>query len=291
MVCHLCARKCEAERNSNIGLGFCKMPETPVVARAALHMWEEPCISGTKGSGTVFFSGCSLGCVFCQNSEISHKNFGKTITVKRLAEIFKELEMKGAHNINLVNPTHYVHAIGQAVEIYKPKIPMVYNSGGYDTVDTIVKAARFVDIFLMDMKYRSNERALKYSKAVDYPEVNADAILKCAKIIKENVFNDDGIMKKGLIIRHLVLPQGTSDAIDVIDWVEHNVPWAVLSLMSQYTPYGDLKDYKEINRKITKREYNKVLNFAADSKIEMIYTQDISSGSGEFIPKFDLSGV
>lgn len=291
MICQMCPRKCGAERNSEIGKGVCKMPKSPMVARAGLHMWEEPCISGSRGSGTVFFSGCSLGCVFCQNNEISHKNFGKIIKVERLAEIFKELEAKGAHNINLVNPTHYVHAIKQAVGIYRPKVPIVYNSGGYDTVETIAEVSEFVDIFLMDMKYRNSKHALDYSKAADYPEVAAKALLKCAELIRENVFDDSGIMQKGLIIRHLILPQCTNDAIAVIDWVENHIPWAVFSLMSQYTPIGDLESYKEINRKITKREYRKVLDHAADSKIEMIYTQELSSGSEMFIPTFDLTGV
>lgn len=291
MKCFECSRKCGAERDDLSGNGYCKMPERPVLARAGLHFWEEPCISGEKGSGTVFFSGCSLGCVFCQNEEISHENYGKPVTVERLAEIFKELENLGAHNINLVNPTHYVHAIAKALEIYKPRIPIVYNSGGYDTVETIEKASRFVDVFLMDMKYRSGERALKYSKAKDYPEVSANAILKCAEIIKENTFDPNGIMQKGLVIRHLIMPQGTNDAIEVINWVEQNVPWAVLSLMSQYTPHGNLSDFKEINRKITLREYNKVLDFAAECDIDSIYTQDTSSGDEKFIPPFDLSGV
>ncbi len=291
MKCFECPRKCGAERNETIGKGYCKMPEAPIVARAGMHFWEEPCISGKNGSGTVFFSGCSLGCVFCQNEEISHKNYGKPITVERLAEIFKELEETGVHNINLVNPTHYVHSIKKALGKYKPGIPIVYNSGGYDTVETIKEASQFVDIFLMDMKYRSNDRALKYSKAKDYPQVSADAVLKCAETIKENIFNVDGIMQKGLIIRHLIMPQGTNDAIEVIKWVEQNVPWAVLSLMSQYTPHGDLSEFKEIDRKITKREYNKVLDFAAECKIENIYMQDTSSGDEKYIPPFDLSGV
>ncbi len=291
MVCRECPRSCGAERNGMIGYGVCKMPLLPKVARAGLHFWEEPCISGKNGSGTVFFSGCSLCCVFCQNNEISHKNFGKVISVERLAEIFSELESLGAHNINLVNPTHYVHAVEKALKLYTPNIPIVYNSGGYDTVETISKASEFTDIFLMDMKYRSSERALKYSKAKDYPEVSEKAILSCAEAVKQNVFDSDGIMKKGLIIRHLILPQGTNDAIDVIDWVAHNVPWAVFSLMSQYTPYGDLENYKELNRKLTKREYNKVLDYAADCGIESIYTQDLNSGSEKYIPPFDLSGV
>ncbi len=291
MLCQGCPRKCNAERSLNKGDGYCKMPLAPVVARAGLHMWEEPCISGKNGSGTVFFSGCSLGCVFCQNNEISHLNVGKAITVERLAEIFRELEYKNALNINLVNPTHYVDAISQAVKIYKPKIPIVYNSGGYDSVEAIEKALKFTDIFLMDYKYRSKERALKYSKAENYPEIAEKVILKCAESIKENIFDKNGMMTKGLIIRHLILPQGTRDAIEVIDWVEKNVPWAVLSIMSQYTPFGDLTDYKEINRKITLREHNKVLDFAGKSGIEMIFTQEPSSSSEEYIPLFDLSGV
>lgn len=291
MKCFGCPRNCGAERTEKFGKGYCKMPENPIVARAGLHFWEEPPISGKNGSGTVFFSGCSLGCVFCQNEEISHKNFGKPISIERLAEIFKELEYMGAHNINLVNPTHYVHAIADALKIYKPNIPIVYNSGGYDTVETIEKASEFVDIFLMDMKYRSCERASKYSKAVDYTFVAEKSILKCADIIKENSYNDDGMLKKGLIIRHLILPQGTNDAIEVIKWVEQNVPWAIFSLMSQYTPHGDLENFKEINRKITKREYYKVLDFAERCDIENIYTQDLESGDEMFIPPFDLSGV
>ena len=289
MVCTQCPRNCGIDRK--ITSGFCRMPEEPIVARAGLHFWEEPCISGTKGSGTVFFSGCSLKCVFCQNGEISHRLFGKQISVERLADIFKELENMGAHNINLVNPTHYVHAIKQAVDIYKPNIPFVYNSGGYDTVETIEIASQFVDIFLMDMKYFADRRAEKYSKAIDYPIVCQNAILKCADIIKENIFDDEGIMKKGLIIRHLILPQGTNDAINVVDWVNKNVPWAILSLMGQYTPCGDLEEFKEINRKITRREYDKVLSFAEDTNIEIIYTQELNSSGQQFIPSFDLSGV
>ena len=291
MKCFGCPRKCAAERTETFGNGYCKMPESPIVARAGLHFWEEPPISGKNGSGTVFFSGCSLGCVFCQNEVISHKNFGKPITVNRLAEIFKELEDFGAHNINLVNPTHYVHAISDALKIYKPNIPIVYNSGGYDTIEAIKMASEFVDVFLMDMKYRSSDRALKYSKAADYPEVAENAILKCAEIIKENVFDSEGMLKKGLIIRHLILPQGTNDAIEVIKWVEQNVPWAIFSLMSQYIPHGNLEDYKEINRKITKREHYKVLDFAQNCKIQNIFTQDLESGDEKYIPSFDLSGV
>jgi putative pyruvate formate lyase activating enzyme len=291
VICNLCPRKCNLERNSEIGNGYCKMPELPKVARAGLHFWEEPCISGTNGSGTIFFSGCSLGCVFCQNNEISHKNFGKKISIERLAEIFKELENKGAHNINLVNPTHYIDAIEKAFGIYKPNIPLVYNSSGFDTETQIERASKFTDIFLMDYKYRSNLRAKKYSKAENYPEVAECAIIKCAEIVKENVIDQNGIMQKGIIIRHLIMPQGTNDAIEVIKWVENNVPWAFFSLMSQFTPCGALTDYKEINRKITKREYQKVLDFASETKIDTIFTQELSSSNTDYIPPFNLEGV
>ena len=168
---------------------------------------------------------------------------------------------------------------------------MVYNSGGYDSDECLRLASRFTDIYLLDLKYLDSERALRYSKAADYPEVAAKAILKCANSVKENTFSDKGLMKKGLIIRHLILPRGTNEAIRVIDWVKDNVPWAVLSLMSQYTPCGDLSEYLEINRKITKREHNKVLDYAADSGLEFVYTQDLSSVGDEFIPPFDLTGV
>lgn len=292
MTCNLCPRKCGALRtkNENIG-GYCKMPQNPVVARAALHMWEEPCISGENGSGTVFFSGCSLRCVYCQNHKISKENFGKEITTKRLAEIFKELYELGAENINLVNPTHYVLAIEEAFDIYKPPIPVVYNSGGYDSMSVLKIAKTFTDVFLLDLKYLTNERAEKYSDAKDYPSVAKECIKFCANEIKENRFDERGIMQHGLIIRHLVLPSGTNEAIKVTDWVAENVPWAVFSLMSQYVPCGDLTDYKEINRRLTIREYEKVLNHAANCDIKTILTQELDSSNEQFIPSFDLLGV
>ncbi len=291
MVCSLCPRRCKAERtdNGNNG-GFCQSPLSVKVARAALHFWEEPCISGKNGSGTVFFSGCSLGCVFCQNDEISHKNKGKAITVERLAEIFKNLQEQGAENINLVNPTHYVYAIKKAFDIFKPSIPVVYNSGGYESEETLKIADEFTDIYLLDLKYLSGERAKKYSNAENYPEVATKAIKHCYER-QVNVFDDRGMMQKGLIIRHLVMPQGTNEAINVIKWVEENTPHAILSLMSQYTPCGNLEKYPEINRKLTLREHNKVLSFAEDSSIDMIFTQELSSGSEDFIPPFDMEGV
>ena len=291
MICNLCPRNCSALRTEKEGKGVCKMPSLPVVARAGLHFWEEPVISGTKGSGTVFFSGCSLGCVFCQNEEISHKRFGKAITPEHLANIFKNLEEQGAHNINLVNPTHYLDAIEKAVSYYKPEIPFVYNSSGYETIESIERAAKFCDIFLIDLKYMSSEKAGKYSSARDYPEVAKKAILKCQELIGDNVYDKDGIMQRGLIVRHLILPLCTNDAIKVIDFAKNNLKGAALSLMSQYTPFGNLENYKELQRKITKREYNKVLDYAITSGIENIFTQDLSSSNEDYIPSFDLSGI
>ncbi len=291
MKCFLCPRKCGAERNDNLNdIGFCQSTLNAKVARAALHFWEEPCISGQNGSGTVFFSGCSLGCVFCQNAEISHNNFGVTVTPARLAEIFKSLQEQGAENINLVNPTHFVHAIRKAFEIFKPSIPVVYNSGGYESDETLKIADEFTDIYLLDLKYLSCERALKYSNAEDYPQVATKAIMHCYENYKCE-FNKNGIMQKGLIIRHLIMPQGTNEAISVIKWVQQNTPEAVLSLMSQYTPCGNLEKFPEINRKLTLREHEKVLSAAENSNIDLIFTQELSSSSKEFIPPFDLKGI
>ena len=291
MKCSLCPRRCNAERTNDQNLnGFCKMPLLPRVARAALHFWEEPCISGKNGSGTVFFSGCTLDCAFCQNYGISHGGFGKQITHQRLADIFKELEDRGAHNINLVTPTHFVPAIIRALDIYKPKIPVVYNSGGYDSVEEIRALKGYVDIFLMDLKYLSGERAALYSGAPDYPEHAAAAIKEC--YLQQPVCEfKDGIMQKGLIVRHLLLPQGTNEAILVFDWVRENAPDAYFSIMSQYTPCGRAENMPIINRRVTKREYEKVLSYICDSDFENVYFQERESSDKKYIPPFDLSGV
>ena len=290
--CNLCGRKCNAKRTNetNIG-GYCKMSLTPMIAHTMLHMWEEPCISGINGSGTVFFSGCSLRCVFCQNWEISHENYGKAISIERLADVFYELEHKGAHNINLVNPTHYVHSIVEALKIYKPNIPVVYNSGGYDDIDTIKMLKGYVDVYLMDFKYISTEKSEKYSKAANYPEVAQNCILECIKQIGETVIDSDGLMVKGVIIRHLVLPASTSEAMKIIDWVKTNAFNAYFSLMSQYTPHKNAYNFKELSRKVTSREYNKVLNYLIDSNIKNVYIQELSSSNKDYVPKFTLNGI
>ncbi len=261
------------------------MPLLPKVARADLHFWEEPCINGKNGSGTVFFSGCSLRCVFCQNSEISVGGKGETVTYQRLAEIFKALESKGAHNINLVSPTHYVDAIKRALDVYKPQIPIVYNSGGYDSVDALKSLEGYIDIYLMDLKYLSGDRAKLYSKAENYPEVAKNAILEAYRQ-QENPVIKDGIMQKGVIIRHLLLPQGTREAMAVFDFVKQNTPNAYFSIMRQYLPLGDAVNMPIINRKVTKREYEKVLDYIYASGFPNVFIQERASADKCFIPEF-----
>lgn len=287
MRCNLCPRRCNAEREKNKNLnGFCKMPLLPKVARADLHFWEEPVISGTNGSGTIFFSGCSLNCVYCQNYEISHQEKGTVISYEKLAELFFELERKGAHNINLVSPSHYVLAIKEALKIYKPKIPIVYNSSGYDNEESLEMLKDYIDIFLLDLKYLSSDRAKLYSSAADYPEVAKKTILKAYKL-QDKCIIKNGIMQKGVIIRHLLLPQATKEAISVFDWVKENTPKAFFSIMSQYVPCGKAEEMPIINRKVTKREYEKVIDYILESGFSNVFIQDGKSADKKYIPDFN----
>ena len=291
MICDLCPRRCHALRTPERGEGRCRMPETPVVARAALHMWEEPPLSGTRGAGTVFFSGCSLGCVFCQNESISHENFGKPITVERLREIFHELIGQGAHNIDLVNPTHFAHVVRAALEEPLP-VPVVWNSGGYDRVETLRAMEGKVDIYLPDLKYTRSETAARYSDAPDYPEVAKAAILEMFRQTGPCVYDEDGLLKKGVIIRHLILPGRLSEAKEVMDWVAETFPkGAVLfSLMSQYTPWGRAGEFPEINRTLRASERRNAQAYMAALELDGFAQDSESVGSG-FIPAFDLTGV
>lgn len=288
MKCRLCPRRCNADREKL--LGFCKSPMLPKVARADLHFWEEPPISGTKGSGTVFFSGCNLKCIYCQNYEVSRGNIGKEISVFRLSEIFKELEQRGAHNINLVSPSHYAPAIIGALKIYRPKIPIVYNSSGYESVETLKMLENFVDIYLIDYKYTERKKAEEYSSAPDYPQVVIDAIKECYRQKPECII-EKGIMKKGVIVRHLVLPQNTKTAMEVFDFIYKNTPNAYFSLMSQYLPFGEAVNHKVLGRKITQREYDKVVDYICGFDFQNVYIQERVSSSDKFIPSFDLKGV
>lgn len=288
--CNQCPRKCNAYRSEteNVG-GFCKMPLYPIVARAALHFGEEPCISGEKGSGTIFFSGCNLKCVFCQNYEISALGVGEQISINRLAEIMKELQERGAHNINFVNPSHYIFAIEEALKIFKPDIPLVYNSSGYDNLENIKK--NIFDIYLFDLKYVSSEKSLKYSGAADYFRVASKAIKTAYDTVSECIIDKNGIMQKGLIVRHLLMPLATKEAISVIDWFCENTPEAYFSLMSQFTPCGRCSDFSEINRKVTKREYNKVCDYLFLKNLNNVYLQELSSATTDYIPIFNGFGV
>ena len=291
MLCNQCPRQCNATRTAteNIG-GICGMPNMPMVARADLHFWEEPSISGTNGSGTIFFSGCSLHCVFCQNSDISTINKGKLITIEGLSNIFKKLEQKGAHNINLVTPTHFVDSIICALDLYRPSIPIVYNSSGYETIDTLKRLEGYVDIFLMDFKYINSEKSKIYSNAIDYPKICKDALLEVYRQQPQCVF-ENGIMKKGVIVRHLLMPQSTMDAIQIFDWVREYLPNSFFSIMSQYMPLFKATNMEIINRKITEREYNKVVSYIVNTGFQNCYVQELSSAKKDFIPDFDFTGI
>lgn len=287
MICSICPRHCNVDRSVN--LGFCQSPDNFRVARAALHFWEEPCISGKDGSDTVFFSGCNLKCVFCQNNEISAENKGVEISDDKLISIFENLISQGANNINLVNPTHYAKRLAKVLGRWKSPVPIVYNSSGYEEVETLKALDGLIDIYLPDLKYIRAEKAMRYSKAADYFEKASAALLEMRRQVEDKF--DGDIMKSGMIIRHLILPQNTNSSIAVLDFIKSNFPNTFVSLMAQYTPCGDLSEFPEINRKITKREYEKVVNYAFDNSFDKLFIQELSSADKSFIPKFDFTGV
>lgn len=288
-ICNQCPRKCGADREKNFGV--CGVKKEYKVARAALHFWEEPCISGEGGSGTVFFSGCSLKCVFCQNYEISRDCSGKEITEQRLIKIFKELEAQGACNINLVNPTHYAVQLASTLSRYKPSIPVVYNTGGYDDVESLKLLDGLVDIYLTDIKYVSPSVSRKYSRAEDYFDVCSRAVLEMRRQQAEDVF-DGELMKKGMIIRHLVLPGNISQCFKMLDWVKSELSTeTVISIMGQYMPCADAKNYPVINRRLSQREYNMAVDYAEKLGFENAYIQELSSSSEKYVPNFDFEGV
>ena len=289
LICNACPRKCSAQRSAKHG--FCSAGENFIVARAAKHYWEEPCISGTNGSGTVFFSGCNLRCVYCQNYSISHECFGKEISDKRLMEIFDELIESGAHNINLVNPTHYAERLAKVLKEYNSTVPVVYNSSGYESVETLKKLEGLVDVYLPDLKYIDSERSMRYSKASDYFERASAAIIEMKRQQKEDVF-ENGLMKKGVIIRHLILPKNTNKSIEILRFIKGNLGTKTyVSLMAQYTPCGKIEDFPELQRRITEREYNKVVDFLEDEGFENAFVQERESASENYIPEFNLEGV
>lgn len=288
MICNMCPRRCGVNRKEK--QGFCSSPEEFRVARAALHFWEEPCISGKRGSGTVFFSGCNLKCVYCQNSEISIKNKGTAVSSDKLIEIFEKLIADGVENLNLVNPTHYAVQLKELFEKWHCPVPIVYNSSGYESVETLKMLSGIVDIYLPDFKYIRGDKAKRYSRAQDYPETAKAAIAEMLRQQPQCVF-ENGIMKKGVIIRHLILPANTNSSIEIIDYFKDNFQGAYLSLMAQYIPCTDLSEYPEISRKITEREYKKVLDHAVLAGLENVFVQELSSADEVYIPPFDFTGV
>ena len=295
-TCTDCVRKCGVDRPETLNgkgtFGFCRCPRNPVLAKAMLHRWEEPCISGEKGSGAVFFSGCNLRCVFCQNYEISSQVQGKEITVKRLREIYEELIRQGAHNINLVTPGHYTEAVLASLEDPLP-VPVVYNTNGYDSPDTLRKLEGKIQIYLPDLKYSDNALALKYSHAPDYFETAAAAIDEMFRQTGPYEMGDDGLLRRGVVVRHLILPGQVENSLRVIDYIaRHFRPGDILfSLMRQYVPHGKIEAFPELSRRVTDEEYDQVEQYLFDSPVEDGFVQDEEAASEEFIPDFDNSGV
>ncbi len=290
MICTLCPRNCGAERGDDAGSGVCGVGALPKIARAGLHMWEEPCISGARGSGTVFFSGCGLKCVFCQNESISHGGEGKIVSVKRLAEIFRELEAAGAHNINLVTAAQFVPAVIEALKLYRPQIPIIYNSSGYERVETLRMLEGYIDIYLPDYKYIDSGMAKLLSGAADYPEVALEAIREMVRQTGEAIYDADGIMLRGTQIRHLVLPGLTGDSMKILTMIADEFPGVPVSLMGQYTPFGKALSISGMNRRITKKEYSRVLSHM-DALDLPGYQQELSSADAQYVPAFDGTGV
>lgn len=292
--CELCPRDCKTNR-LNGEIGFCGASDKIRIARASLHMWEEPCISGETGSGTIFFSFCNLKCVYCQNYNISTKNYGKEITINRLSEIMLELQEKGANNINLVTPTHYVPQIIEAIKIARKRnliIPIVYNTSGYEKKETIKLLNGYIDIYLTDMKYFSDEYAVKYSKAKNYFKYASESLDEMFKQVGTPVFNEDEIMTKGIIVRHLVLPNLVNDSKNIIKYLYNAYKDNIyISIMNQYTPLEHVKKYSELNRTITQNEYDEIIDYSLNLGIENAFIQEGETQKESFIPDFDNTGI
>ena len=288
MICSECPRACRVTRDENHS-GFCGMTEAPVIARAAPHFWEEPCISGTRGSGAIFFSGCSLRCVFCQNYDISRRRHGIPVTRERLGEIVDELLAQGVHNLNLVTATHYLHAVLPLLREKHLSVPVVWNCGGYESVEALKSLEGLVQVWLPDMKYAGRRLAASLSAAPDYPQINRAAVLEMFRKTGPYRLDDDGMLTSGVMIRHLVLPGELDNTFDVLDWIaETFAPGDVLvSLMGQYTPNG----HGGPDRTLTQEEYTRACDYMAALGLLEGYTQELSSAEQSYTPPFDGTGV
>lgn len=290
--CTICPHKCGINRNEG-QLGRCKASEKIKIALYSTHNFEEPCISGENGSGTVFFSNCNLNCVYCQNYEISQQGKGKEITIEELAKIFLEQQSKNVENINLVTPTSYTFQIIEAIKIAREnglKIPIVYNTNGYETVETIRKLDGYVDIYLPDLKYAENEKAYKYSKIENYFEIATNAIKEMVRQAGKPEFDENGIMKKGVMIRHLVLPENVENSKKVLKWINDNLKdYVYISVMAQYFPTYKAKNdekYKELNRKLTENEWKQIEDYIDFLGFENGFVQELGEHEEEYVPKW-----
>ena len=283
MICNLCPNSCKVDRSNSIGA--CGVDDKIKIAKYYLHKFEEPFISGKNGSGTIFFCGCSLKCVFCQNYDLSRNNRGKQISVLELAEIFKELEKMGAENVNLVTPTHYVDKIIDAFNIYKPNIPIVYNTHGYENIETLKKIDDYIDVYLPDVKYFSPIVSKRYTGKENYFEFTSKAVDFMMK--KPLKFSPNGQILSGVVVRHLALPQNISDSKKILDWYSQYKDISYINIMSQYTPFGNVKDFPELNRRLTKREYDSLIEYAISLDINNAFYQKFESQSTEYIPQWD----
>ncbi len=294
--CTLCPRNCHADRSTGLP-GFCRSGGRVRAARAALHYWEEPCICGEEGSGAVFFSGCSLGCVYCQNRPVADGTVGKEITVERLAEIFLELQAQNARNINLVTASHFIPQTAEALVRARQNglsVPVVYNTGGYEKAETLKLLEGLVDIYLPDFKYLDPELAAKYSFAPDYPETAKAALAEMVRQVGEPVFEDEGEerMIRGVIVRHLVLPGLTEASKKVIRYLHETYGNRIyISILNQYTPMPGMEKYPELNRKLTAEEYDAVVDDAVAVGVENGFIQEGDTASESFIPVFDITGI
>lgn len=291
--CILCPRECGVDRTKT--KGYCKTTDKLLVTRAALHMWEEPCISGDNGSGAVFFGGCNMGCIFCQNAEIRDGKVGKEISAERLSEIFFELRGKGANNINLVTPTHFVPHIVKALDIAREKgldLPIVYNTSGYEKVETLKLLEGYVDIYLPDFKYYSSETASKYSNAPNYREYAKGAIAEMFRQVGKPQFFKNGIMKKGVIVRHLLLPHHLEESKEIVKYLYNTYKDDIfISLMNQYTPMPQVANHKILKERVSEEDYNNLINYALDIGVENGFIQEGGTAEESFIPSFDNTGV